>query len=83
MSDAPSVQHCECGAEIYWARNDRSGKVAPIDAPTSADGTIKLFRRAESRAKFFRVLTGRTLAEARGKGIPLHTSHAKTCKQRV
>lgn len=77
----PSVQHCgSCGAPVHWAQNLRTAKPSPIDAETSANGNILLFRRqSEGRHKYFRVLSGDELAEARLEGKPLHTSHFVTC----
>lgn len=77
----PSVQRCDsCDAPIFWAQNLRTGKPGPIDAAVSDAGNILLFRRkSEGRQKFYRVLSGDDLIQARLEDKPLHTSHFATC----
>lgn len=85
---SPTVHACKtCGARIYWARSPETSKAMPVDAAPTERGTVELFRRAGSRAVYFRVLnrqeadahTGRAIEE--GRGPRLRTSHFATCRQ--
>lgn len=64
-----------CQAAIVWARNSATGRPMPLNLVPSAAGTIEL------TGNVCTVLTGDELADARARGIALHTSHFATCLQ--
>ena len=55
-----------CHAKIFWLKNEKTGKLAPIDAAPSQDGNIEI----EAGKGIYRVV---------GKAPGRHTSHFVTC----
>lgn len=68
--------HCRtCGAEILWLRNDRTKRVAPIDAQPSLNGNIEITEAGE-----YHVFGEPTLFDQRQTSEPvLHLNHWVTC----
>lgn len=63
-----------CGAKIYWLKNDKTGKPAPIDAAPSVGGNIEI----DLAAQTYRVVGKPELL--RTPGYPhRHTNHFQTC----
>ncbi len=72
------IDHCQsCGAPIYWARHERTGRSAPIDAAPDVAGTIELMPRFGGSA------TWRVIPQAERVYVtaPLYTPHYATCPQ--
>lgn len=65
------MKHCNsCGAPIYWLKNEKSGRPAPIDARTREGGNIEI----DLDKRLYRVVGKRP-------GFPLFTNHFMTCPQ--
>ena len=62
-----------CGAAVRWLRNERTQRLAPIDADPSQGGNI------EVDGEHYRVLSHQPRTLAVAAGTPLHTSHFQTC----
>lgn len=58
-----------CNAEIVWAKNEKTGKLAPLDAEPSADGNIRLGPDG----------TYEIVVPSYRPRTNLHTSHFATC----
>lgn len=64
-----------CGAPIFWAKNARTGRAAPIDAhpdtsgpiAVEADGTYRVLPADERHGRF--------------PDAPRYTNHFQTCPQ--
>jgi len=57
-----------CHAKIYWLKNEKTGKPAPIDKDPAPDGSGNI--EIEEGKGIYRVV---------GKGPGRHTSHFVTC----
>lgn len=66
-----------CGALIMWAKNERTGRAAPIDVVPDEGGNVLMLDPDEDGV-WYRVLN----KEQRDKvNEPLRTSHFQTCPQ--
>ncbi len=80
LSAPPSAQPCSaCPALVYWAKNDKTWKPAPIDAVNDPAGNIITFHRGESREKYYRVIGENERRGFAVAGTPMHTNHFATC----
>ena len=78
------IQHCRtCGAPIYWLKNVKTGKPAPIDAETDPEkGNVLVNSEDGTYATLSRAGVYEVQHAAAYSGVnPLHTNHFMTCPQ--
>lgn len=66
-----------CGASVVWCRNEKTGRLAPIDAMPcpSGEGNIAVFECPETDEDLYRIVPEGELGDLK------HTSHFVTCPQ--
>jgi hypothetical protein len=68
------IAYCDkCRAEIFWLRNNKTGKPSPIDAVPTERGNCKIYSTTH-----FQVLAGQELTKVR-QISKLNTNHFVTC----
>lgn len=74
-----AIKPCgSCGAPVYWLKNLRTNRPAPINAdPDPAIGNCVI----DLSAATYGVFGPREAAEKRAAGEQLHTNHFQTCPQ--
>jgi hypothetical protein len=68
-----------CGAEIEWARFDKSGKAVPLDVGLVDNGNLELVRRGGDGTPYMRLLGRVEVDDARIAGRPLRRTHFVSC----
>lgn len=66
-----------CGAPIYWLKNVKTGRPAPIDARHNQTGNVAMGTELGE----YRVLLKVEADTWREQGWPLYTNHFMTCPQ--
>lgn len=72
MNEAERKRCRSCGAEIYWLKHVRTGKMAPIDAPPNPAGNIVIHLDHGT-------YENRPADEREAQADWLHTNHFQTC----
>jgi len=74
----PPIEHCKsCGAPIYWATSEASGKRHPVDVEPVEDGNVLLSLRGGTGLVARVLKKGEEVEDGRNR----YTSHFATCPQ--
>lgn len=70
------LSNCKsCGAQIYWLKNDTTGRPAPIDARPDSTGNVII--TVEGKALTYHVLT--KAERDAGVEVDIYQNHFITC----